>query len=143
MCNFVRPTGKGFQSQVTEGHHKGVGIQRTIAVDPNVALVGDNLQDIKRSVRFLHRVITVQGQTRLRVPVSRVIREDLHSMQRVTSNNGGVTYRAPHTEDGHADRCTALALCVRAAAGESTPATFETMSGKHLTKSGRGRQCEL
>jgi phage FluMu gp28-like protein len=80
---------------------------------------------------------------RLRVPVSRVIREDLHSMQRVTSNNGGVTYRAPHTEDGHADRCTALALCVRAASGESTPATFETMTGDHLSKSGRGRRSAL
>lgn len=50
----------------------------------------------------------------LRVPVNRQIREDLHSMQRVTSNNGGVSYRAPHSDDGHADRCTALALCVRA-----------------------------
>jgi phage FluMu gp28-like protein len=26
-----------------------------------------------------------------------------------------VTYRAPHTADGHADRCTALALANRAA----------------------------
>ncbi|RFC46905.1 MAG: Mu-like prophage FluMu protein gp28 [Verrucomicrobia bacterium] len=51
---------------------------------------------------------------RLRIPVDRAIREDLHSMQRVTSANGGITYRAPHTDDGHADRCTALALCHRA-----------------------------
>jgi phage FluMu gp28-like protein len=51
----------------------------------------------------------------VRVPVSRVIREDLHSMQRVTTSAGNVTYRAPHTGDGHADRCTALALCLRAA----------------------------
>lgn len=50
-----------------------------------------------------------------RVPVSRQIREDLHSMYRVTTRQGTVTYRAPHTEDGHADRCTALALCERAA----------------------------
>ncbi len=56
----------------------------------------------------------------VRIPVSRVIREDLHSMQRVTSNNGGISYRAPHTDDGHADRCTALALCVRAA-GKDAP----------------------
>ena len=52
-------------------------------------------------------------QRRLRVPLDRVIREDLHSMQRVVSMNGGISYRAPHTDDGHADRCTALALCVR------------------------------
>ena len=53
---------------------------------------------------------------RLRVPMSRTIREDLHSMQRVVSQNGGISYRAPHTDDGHADRCTALALAHRAAA---------------------------
>lgn len=51
----------------------------------------------------------------VRVPVSRAIREDLHSMQRVVSQAGGITYRAANTEDGHADRCTALALCARAA----------------------------
>jgi phage FluMu gp28-like protein len=52
----------------------------------------------------------------VRIPISRGIREDLHSMHRVTTPSGGVTYRAPHTDDGHADRCTALALAMRAAA---------------------------
>ena len=51
----------------------------------------------------------------IRVPVNRAVREDLHSMQRVSTAAGNVTYRAPHTDDGHADRCTALALCLRAA----------------------------
>lgn len=50
----------------------------------------------------------------LRVPVSRMIREDLHSVHRVASTNGNVTYRAPLLKDSHADRCTALALAVRA-----------------------------
>ena len=50
----------------------------------------------------------------LGIPVSRVIREDLHSVSRVALSGGGVTYRAPHTDDGHADRCTALALALRA-----------------------------
>ena len=53
-------------------------------------------------------------QRKVRIPVSRVIREDLHSMQRVVSNTGGIAYRAPHTDDGHADRCTAKALATRA-----------------------------
>lgn len=52
---------------------------------------------------------------KVRVPISRVIREDLHSIHRVTSSNGGVSYRAPHSADGHADRCTAKALAHRAA----------------------------
>jgi len=51
----------------------------------------------------------------LRVPVHRVIREDLHSVNRVSSPTGQITYRAPHSADGHADRCTALALALRAA----------------------------
>lgn len=64
-------------------------------------------------------------QRRQRIPISRVIREDLHSMHRITTANGNVTYRAPHTEDGHADRCTAHALCVRAASfGGGNPGRF-------------------
>ena len=51
---------------------------------------------------------------RVRVPVSRAIREDLHSVHRVSSPNGNVTYRAPMTDDGHADRANGLALCLRA-----------------------------
>jgi phage FluMu gp28-like protein len=50
----------------------------------------------------------------VRIPVDRTIREDLHSVQRVTTAGGTVTYKAPHSADGHADRCTALALAVRA-----------------------------
>jgi phage FluMu gp28-like protein len=53
----------------------------------------------------------------LRVPVSRVIREDLHSLNRVSTATGQITYRAPHSADGHADRCTALALALRASVG--------------------------
>jgi phage FluMu gp28-like protein len=53
----------------------------------------------------------------VRVPASRAVREDLHSVNRVTSNNGGVTYRAPRGAGGHADRCTALALALRAGQG--------------------------
>jgi phage FluMu gp28-like protein len=51
---------------------------------------------------------------KVRIPVSRAIREDLHSIHRVALPSGTVTYRAPHTDDGHADRATALALAVRA-----------------------------
>lgn len=51
----------------------------------------------------------------VRIPVSRVIREDLHGLQRVSTSTGLVRYAAPRTEDGHCDRATALALAVRAA----------------------------
>lgn len=53
-----------------------------------------------------------------RIPVNRTIREDLHSINRIVTANGSISYRAPHTADGHADRATALALVTRA--GEHT-----------------------
>jgi phage FluMu gp28-like protein len=56
----------------------------------------------------------------LRVPISSEIREDLHGMQRVSSHHGQISYRATHSADGHSDRCTALALALRAA-GEARP----------------------
>jgi phage FluMu gp28-like protein len=51
---------------------------------------------------------------KVRIPISRLVREDLHSMQRVVTAHGNVTYRAPQSEDGHADRTNGLALCVHA-----------------------------
>ena len=52
--------------------------------------------------------------TRLRIPVSCAIREDLHAMQQVV-HNGEYNYWAPRTRIGHSDRCTALALALHAA----------------------------
>ncbi len=48
-----------------------------------------------------------------RIPVSKVIREDLHAIYRIATKNG-VSYRAPHRKDGHSDRAYAIALCNRA-----------------------------
>ena len=53
-------------------------------------------------------------QRALLLPISREVREDLHSLHRVATASGQLTYRASHTPDGHADRCTALALALRA-----------------------------
>lgn len=61
-----------------------------------------------------------------RIPVNRTIREDLHSISRVTTPSGNITYRAPHTKDGHADRCTALALCHRACSAPLITGRFST-----------------
>ncbi|MBI5693656.1 MAG: hypothetical protein HZC55_26565 [Verrucomicrobia bacterium] len=55
-----------------------------------------------------------EAPTRLRVPISTAVREDLHQMQQVITN-GEYNYWSPRTREGHSDRCTALALAVRAA----------------------------
>lgn len=57
---------------------------------------------------------------RVRVPINRVLREDLHSVNRVATATGMVTYRAPRNDDGHADRATGLGLMVRAGNDTST-----------------------
>ncbi|MDR3405197.1 MAG: hypothetical protein P4L99_22065 [Chthoniobacter sp.] len=70
-------------------------------------------------------------QRQLGIPQDRAIREDLHSMCRVVTPSGNLTYRAPHTADGHADRCTALALALRAASQapvKSGAITAETLN---------------
>lgn len=66
-------------------------------------------------------------QSAVRIPSSRTIREDLHSMNRVSTKNGEVTYKAPHSEDGHADRCTALALAVRGMENAAGPAIIQSV----------------
>ena len=45
------------------------------------------------------------------------LRSDLHSITRSYTNHGRITYDAPHTKDGHADRFWALALALNAARG--------------------------
>jgi phage FluMu gp28-like protein len=58
------------------------------------------------------------------VPVSREVREDLHAMLQ-TYNGTEYNYWSPRTKEGHSDRCTALALCLRAASGATGSAEFE------------------
>lgn len=82
-------------------------------------------------------------QKRVRIPVNRTVREDLHSVQRVTGNSGLVTYRAPHNDDGHADRCTAKALAQRAAVSDGNPGAFHAPSGRRaaILAGRRERSC--
>ncbi len=65
-----------------------------------------------------------EAPTKLRIPISRVIREDLHEMRQVITN-GEYNYWSPRTRDGHSDRCTALALAVKAAAAGGGPFGYQ------------------
>ena len=68
-------------------------------------------------------------QRTVRIPVDVEIREDLHEMQQVVSN-GEYNYMARRTAEGHSDRCTALALAVRAA----------SFGGEYVKPFGSGRR---
>lgn len=62
----------------------------------------------------------------IRVPVSIWLREDLHAMAQVI-NGGQYNYKAPRSDEGHSDGCTALALMIRAAAQAGGTAAFGTV----------------
>lgn len=66
--------------------------------------------------------------TKLRIPVSTAIREDLHEMKQVI-RNGEYSYWAARTKEGHSDRCTALALAVRAAEGPAVNFAYQPVDG--------------
>lgn len=58
----------------------------------------------------------MESPVTLRIPPGDAIRDDLHAMQQII-HNGEYTYSAPRTAQGHSDRCTALALALRATTG--------------------------
>ena len=67
-----------------------------------------------------------EAPTKLRIPISIEIREDLHAMQQII-RNAEYNYAAPRTALGHSDRCTALALAIRASSSSSGPFAFQPM----------------
>jgi phage FluMu gp28-like protein len=77
-----------------------------------------------------------EAPTKLRVPISREIREDLHGMQQVVKG-GEYNYWSPRTRDGHSDRCTALALAVHAS--EDGVASFDPIAFQRGGASAKAR----
>jgi hypothetical protein len=76
--------------------------------------LGDRVLDCARIHSEIYTEISAFDAVKLRVPFATETREDLHEMQQIVSN-GKYSYSAPRTAAGHSDRCTALALAVRAA----------------------------
>jgi phage FluMu gp28-like protein len=72
------------------------------------------------------------------VPINREIREDLHEMQQVTSG-GEYSYFSKRTKEGHSDRCTALALALRAA-GTGSGVAFKPTAFQRIAGAFRGTQ---
>lgn len=72
------------------------------------------------------------------IPINREIREDLHEMQQVTTG-GEYSYHSKRTKEGHSDRCTALALALRAAGTGAgvmmKPTVFNRLAGAFRNKS--------
>jgi phage FluMu gp28-like protein len=64
-----------------------------------------------------------EAPTRIRIPSSIALREDLHAMNQVI-RNGEYSYNAPRTAEGHSDRCTAMALAIRAVGAGGAPFNY-------------------
>ncbi|MEK9752270.1 MAG: terminase family protein [Rhodospirillaceae bacterium] len=82
---------------------------------------------------FTKLKMALEAQANL-MPISRLLREDHHSLYRVVTPSGNITFKAPHTSDGHADYATAHALANRAAERMSGPFKREAITGQ------RGKQ---
>jgi phage FluMu gp28-like protein len=82
------------------------------------------------------RLRTRFEQRNIRIPISIELREDLHAMQQVITN-GQYNYKAPRSDAGHSDRCTALALEEHAVAeGGTGPSGAATVNGREARERG-------
>lgn len=88
------------------------------------------------NVRMFSRLRIDFERRNHRIPISRAIRESLHSVYRVATKTS-VSYRAPHTPTGHADECYALALYGEAVAANQGGG-IRTADGIHVGGKRRG-----
>ena len=58
----------------------------------------------------------------VRIARDRKLRDDLHSVKKITTSSGNIRFDAERSDDGHADRFWALALAVHAAQGTESAA---------------------
>jgi len=65
----------------------------------------------------------------VRVPMDRQIRDDLHSVKKITTSAGNIRFDAERSQDSHADRFWALALAVHAAGEGSAVPSIYTLGG--------------
>ncbi|MBI5410162.1 MAG: terminase [Nitrospirae bacterium] len=66
----------------------------------------------------------------LRIPIHRDIRDDIHSVKKVTTSAGNIRFDVERTENSHADRFWALALAIHAANNPSGPIEYQSTGNK-------------
>jgi phage FluMu gp28-like protein len=68
----------------------------------------------------------------VRLPIDRAIRDDLHSVKKITTSAGNTRYDAERTGDGHADRFWALALALHAGSTPAGPIEYRTVEKRRF-----------
>jgi phage FluMu gp28-like protein len=79
--------------------------------------------------------VRMEGKT-VRLPVSKAIRDDLHSIEKFVSLDGHIRLRASRQEGSHADRFWALALATHAASDDMGPIEATFGPDLHFARSG-------
>lgn len=113
----------------------GVGFGDMLAHDEEIgaAKTGEGLEIEKAELcqfsnafkcDIFPKLKTAVDAKKILLPIDVDCREDLHEMQQIV-NNGKYTYAARRTAEGHSDRCTALALAMRATTFEAMAAAQE------------------
>lgn len=95
----------GLGAQLAEEAQEAFGCYRVEAVTFTGAVKESLAMGLRR--KFEDRLV--------RIPPDVKVREDLHSVRKLTTAAGNIRFDAEHTDDGHADRFWALALAVHAA----------------------------
>jgi phage FluMu gp28-like protein len=60
----------------------------------------------------------------VRIPIDKNVRDDLHSIKKITTSAGNIRFDAERSEGSHADRFWALALALHAASTSGPPAAL-------------------
>lgn len=67
------------------------------------------------------RTLRMFQDKRIRIPVSKVLRDDLHSIKKSTTVSGKIRFDAERTKEGHADRFWGLSLSLLASEEATVP----------------------
>lgn len=73
----------------------------------------------------------------IRIPQDRKLRDDLHSVKKITTAAGNIRFDAERSQDSHADRFWALCLAIHAAGGNIVAACAGREPEKKQTMTGR------
>lgn len=71
-----------------------------------------------------------------RIPIEKAIRNDLHSVKKLTTAAGNVRYDADRNENGHADRFWAAALGLHAGQVEFVPPEYTSVARRRFRRKG-------
>jgi len=101
----------GIGAQLAEDTIDELGMYRVEGVDFTNAVKAD----------MAVRTLRTFEDKRIRIPVSKVLRDDLHSIKKTTTAAGNIRFDAERTKEGHADRFWGLSLSLMASEEASVP----------------------